>query len=280
MINVVELVKQGKGRFEFAELISEHNDHKLYLSIFRDAMKFNDVPALTWEFEPIPGNNEVLDKVRLPATAHQLQEIADLLHCSLMTPRIIDLIWQQATLKFDAVINSGHPRYDIVATMDIHDVHKLIEEQIEKQGGDDGLKLISCVGKYWCLINDLNYKGKVQGDWAACNYGWFAKQASGSSLMPPNQCWQRPGYAHNKLHWDPSQTIRLVYRRAMLVKPDGSEHDVDVHDIATDPELCGLVTHDGKPLTYLRQTGVEELEPLPTHGIIIAPLKRRDEPIA
>jgi hypothetical protein len=56
-----------------------------------------------------------------------------------------------------------------------------------------------------------------------------------------------------------------------LVRADGTEEDVDLHTIAADPELCGLITPDATPLTYLRQKGVEELEPLPTHGVITLP---------
>jgi hypothetical protein len=279
-IDVVQQVRDGKARFEWAELISEHNGYKLFLSVLRDAMKFDQVPALTWDWKPVTGawaTDELFDGVRLPATAHQLQEIADLIGGMLLPPKIIDLIWLKAPIKFDSVVNT--PRYpgapasqrEIVAISPYHVVHQEIEAKIAAAGGDDGVSIISCVGKYWCLIQQLINCGMLQGDWTACNYGWFAKVASGPGLTAGTQCWQRPGYRHNKQHWDPSQTIRLMYRRGMLVRPDGTEEDVDLHDVAQDPELCGLLAYDGKPLTYLRQKGVEELEPLPTHGIITLP---------
>lgn len=281
-IDVVELVRDGRGQFEWAQLSSEHNGYKLFPSVMRDAMKFDGMPAMTWKREPIAGDDRTFDGVRVPATAHELQRIADLLGAMLMTPKVIDMVWLQARLQFDAIVNI---RGKIVANSHTHDVHQAIEAAIEAAGGDDGVKLVSCVGKYWCLIEALLHKGKVQGDWAACNYGWFAKVASGPGLTPGTKCWQRPGFQHNKRHWDPSQTIRLMYRRALLVHPGGTEEDVDLFDVLGNPDLAPLLTHDGKPLSYLRQKGVPEEDPLPTHGIVTLPEVTiygtpSDEPVA
>ena len=268
MIDVVQLVKDRQGRFEWAEVVSEHQCYQLRISVMRDALKFDDMPAMTWKREPIAGDTRVFNGVRMPATAHELQQIADLLGMMLMTPKVIDLIWLQAGVKFDSVVNV---KGEIVAVSNIHDVHEAIEAQVTKVGGDDGSKIVSCVGKYWCLIEQLTTKGMVSGDEAACNYGWFAKTASGPGLSPGTQCWQRPGYAHNKQHWDPSQTIRLMSPYALLVHPDGTEQNVDLHDIAQDTQFCALVTHDGKPLTYLRQKGVPVGELLSQNGVITLP---------
>jgi len=210
VIDVVQLVREGKAKYEWAEIKSTHNGNTLFIKVFRDAMKFNEVPALTWDFKHISGDNRIFNGVRLPATAHQLQEIADLLDCMLLTPKVIDMIWLQAGLKFDAIVNI-HGK--IVATSNICDVHEAIEHKI---GTDDGTKLVSCVGKYWCLINELNNYGPIAGDECACNYGWFARAASGPGITPGTQCWQRPGFRHNKRHYDPSQTIRLMARLASL----------------------------------------------------------------
>jgi hypothetical protein len=267
-IDVVQLVRDGKGRFEWTEVRSEHKGYQLFPSVMRDAMKFDGMPAMNWKRQPIAGDTRTFDGVRMPATAHELQQIADLLGAMLMTPKVIGHVWTQAGLQFNSIVNIAGK---IVAVSNIHDVHQAIEAAIKAAGGDDGSKLISCVGKYWCLIEDLIYKGKVAGDWAACNYGWFGTNANGASLTPGAKCWQRPGFAHNKLHWDPSQTIRLMYRRALLVHPDGTEEDVDLLDILQNPDLAPLLTHDEKPLSYLRQKGVPEEEPLPTHGIITLP---------
>jgi hypothetical protein len=277
-MDVVQLVKDSKGKFEWTEVCSENaRGDKLFISVMRDAMKFDDMPAMTWDYKPVyvvkdgvkVEDDRLFDGVRMPATAHELQQIADLVSGMLMTPLVIGLLWLQAGLKFDSVVNV---KGKIVATSNIHDVHEAIEAAITKLGGDDGTKLVDCVGKFWCLINDLNYKGIVEGDECACNYGWFAKQASGPGLTPGTQCWQRPGFKHNKQHWDPSQTIRFMYQWGRLVRADGSEKYVLLTDIAQDPDLCSLLTHDGKPLTYLRQKGVDKLEPLVEPGVITLPM--------
>ena len=235
-MDVVQLVKDGKCRYEWSEIVSEYHGYKLYIKVFRDAMKFDDMPAMTWRLNPIAGDNRRFNGVRLPATAHQLQQIADLLNCMLMTPKVIDMIWLQAGIKFNCVTYIK----TIVANSHIHDVHLAIENKI---GDDDGKSLISCVGKYWCLINHLNDthipRGKpgylLYGERNACNYGWFGSNASGPCISPGTMCWQRPGFKHDNGHFDPSQTIRLMHRMARLVKPDGTKEEINLHDVAKDP---------------------------------------------
>lgn len=275
-MNVVQLVRDGKGRFEWTEVCSEHDGNKLFISVMRDSMKFDGMPAMTWDFRPTyvvkdgkrVEDDRLFDGVRMPATAYELQQIADLTNGMLMTPLVIGLIWLQAGLKFDSVVNV---KGKIVAVSDIHAVHEAIEAVIAKLGGDDGTQLVSCVGKYWCLIQQLANYGFVHGAQACCNYGWFAKSASGPGLTAGTQCWQRPGFRHNIQHWDPSQTIRLMYKWGRLVRADGTEEHVFLPDLAKNTDRCPLITHDGKPLSYLRQKGVPELEPLAEPGVITLP---------
>lgn len=264
MIDVVKLVQEGEGSFEWAEVISTYGDLKLSISVFRDAMKFDGMPAMTWHRDPIAGDTRVFDGVRVPATAGELQQIADMLGCMLLTPKVIDLLWLQAQLKFDSIVNV---KGVIVATSNIHDVHEAIEAKIASLGGDDGAKLIDSVGKYWCLINELLGHPPVSGGECCCNYGWPAKVASGPGITPGTQVWQRPGFAHNILHFDPSQTIRLMHPLAILVRADGTEEQVALRVIASDPALAPLITHQST-LTYLRQAGVE---PMPQLGTVTLP---------
>jgi hypothetical protein len=271
-VDVVQLVRDGKARYEWHWITSSRGAMRLRIAVMRDAMKFDGMMRLNWNREPVTdgaADNKVYDGVRLPASAEELQQIADLVGGMLMTPRVVDLIWLQAGLRFDANVNSGPPNYDIVATMDITQVHELIEADIESLGGDKGDKLISCVGKYWVLVNELEQVGKVEGGWASCNYGWCAKSASGPGVTQGVQCWQRPGYKHNLWHLDPSQTIRLMWKRGELSDDEGeSWEDVELAEVAADPELAPLLTHDGKALSYLRQKGVDEQ---PAGGHIVLP---------
>jgi len=52
-----------------------------------------------------------------------------------------------------------------------------------------------------------------------------------------------------------------MHRMARLVKPDGTEEEVDLHDIAKDPALAPLMSHEGV-LKYLRQKLVPKLDPI------------------
>lgn len=258
MIDVVELVKEGKCHYEFAEICSESDGYKLYIKVFRDAMRFDNVPSLSWNFKVL-STKDIYNGVRLPASAYQLQQIAYLLNCMLLTPKIIELIYLQSGINFDSIINI---KGKIVAISNIHDVHIAIEKAIEKCGGDDGKSIISCVGKYWCLMNAL--RGRiVEGFPGACNYGWFSHNGIHRSTIDTIlKCWQPIGYTHNNRHWDPSQTIRLMHRKARLVYPNGKEEIVDLYDLAN-TKLAYLFHHEGI-LTYLEQEGVPHLDPLPS----------------
>ena len=239
-IDVVQAVKEGDAEVQWADLTSEHNGHKLTLSVFRDAMKFGGV--------------------RVPADAKTIQQVADLTYCMLLTPKVVDLIWQQASVKFDPYLNSGSPSYTIVAVMPVRDVSAAVDKKIEAAGDDGGI--ISSVGKYWVVINRLASPGSLEyGSKSACNYGWCSSTGQYSGVTPGIKVWQSPGFRHNDLHVDPSQVIKLMSRSAKLVRADSdAEEKVDLHDVAADPELAPLISHEGV-LTVLRQPSVPKPEP-------------------
>ncbi len=239
-------------------------------------MKFDGVPALQWDWDPLPKSDpwytdELFDGVRLPATALELQKIADLTGCLLLTPKVIDLIWLQAKLKFDSITQTqSYPDEDIsddsgviVANSHIHVVHQRLEAALAELGGDDGVSLIDSVGKYWCLINNLatgitpSGRKLAYGSANACNYGWPASRGAYPGVTRGVHVWQTPGFRHDHHHWDPSQTIRLMYRKAVLIHEDGSQAVVDLHSVARS-ELAGLLHHQPGELVYLRQRGVPE----------------------
>lgn len=269
-VDVVRLVRDGKARYEWHWITSSIDRLRLRIAVLRDAMKFDGLPQLDWYRRTVSsGLDRTYDGVRLPASADELQQIADIVGGMMLTPRVCDLIWLQAGIRFDANINSGPPDYEIVATMDVTRVHDLIESDVRSAGGDSGTRLISCVGKYWVLINELESAGKTQGDWTACNYGWFSDGAPGPGLTHGTRCWQRPGYGHNKLHLDPSQTIRLMWKMGELSRDEGETWTAaDLQEVAADPDLASLLTHDGRPLLYRRQKGVESQ---PRGGYIVLP---------
>ena len=246
-------VRSGDVSYEWAEVVSEHPDGKrrLRVRVMRDALK-------------------AADGVRWPATAAQMQRVADELVCMLPTPLVIDLVWRQAATRFNAVVNVDRR---IVAECKVEDVHLAIEKRIEAAGGAVGL--VACVGKYWVLSNVLarDPRELAYGKHTAVNYGWFSTGApktrvgvTGRDVHP----WQTLGSRHNDQHVDPSQVIRLMDRLAVLVDAEG-EHEVDLHAVASDPDLAPLINHDGV-LKVLRQPSVPEPEAtVAADGTIVMP---------
>jgi hypothetical protein len=236
-MSVVDDVRDGKAQIEWADVISKAaNGTQLRICVMRDGLK--------------------IDGVRVSASANDLQQIADLLGCMLLTPKVVDLIWQQAQVRFDPVIRADN---NIVASSNDQRVSGLVDEQIAKHGGDQG-GLVDSIGKYWVLHNHLANPGLKFGKSNACNYGWLSSTGLYAALTPSLKCWQQPGFQHNDGHRDPSQIIRLMSRKAFLTKPGEEEQQVDLLDVLRDPALAKLANHDGV-LHYVRLASVPESTP-------------------
>jgi hypothetical protein len=230
-MSLIEDIKNGQAQMEWADVVSQNIDGAaLRISVMRDALKVNGV--------------------RVMADAVELQMAADELECSLLTPKVVDLIYQQAALRFDPVIRADG---DIVASSTPARVSALIDDRIKTHGGDQG-GIIDSIGKYWVLHNHLtSAAGLLYGKRTACNYGWLSTTGLYQAVTPGLKCWQSPGFRHNCQHKDPSQLVRLMKRRAVLVRPHGCEEAIDILDVLQDPTLAPLANHDGV-LHYLRIT--------------------------
>lgn len=250
-MDIVQMVLDGLAHVEWLPLTSVYNGHKLVISVMRDAAKFDNVPALTWNRQKVPGNSKTYNGVRLPSTAEELQKIAFYANCMLLTPKIIDLIWVAAGksgTQFDSVVNV-HGQIDAISN--INDVHEAVEAAIKASGGD--IKgFIDAVGKYWVIVNEL--LTAKYGTRSAANYGWLVKHGgNGSSVLNVGGVWQTIGTWHDCTHEDPSQVIRLMYRAARLLRADSNAWEtVDLFDIASNAELAPLISHEGVlKITYM-----------------------------
>lgn len=234
-------VKAGTATFEWADIVSERRgfDHRLHITVMRDTLK--------------------VDGVRLGATPIETQQIADLLDCMLLTPRVVDLVYKHASIQFDGIVNIAG---EIVADCTNEQINAEIDRLIESRGGDDG-GIIASVAKYWVLVNELtlpNIVGRFPGSFPACNYGWISKHAPAHRISVTGlyKVWQPKGFTHNYVHVDPSQGIRLMHSIGRLEEiATGNSKSVDLRGIAQDPDLCGLLVQDAKPLRVLRQPGVQ-----------------------
>lgn len=259
---IIDLIRAGKAHVSWATITSEHKGHQLRISVFRDAMKFDSVPAMLWTRKPVPASHpdagKTFDGVRLPVTAVEMQQIADLTGCMMLTPKVVDLIWLEAGLngvQIDSVVNV---QGKIVAESDIHRVNAEIDAKLAKASGNrEGV--IDSVGKYWVVCNAMLTGPYSAAGRQAVNYGWPTKGAgNGRSVTGKFNVWQTIGSRHDVGHYDPSQVIRLMSRTAQLLKAGSSDWvDVDLYDIARDLDLAGLISHEG-PMKIVRQQGVPE----------------------
>jgi hypothetical protein len=231
---VLDQIKGGNFEVSWGTVVSDAGGHHGEFRVFADALK--------------------IEGVRIDVSAYLEQQIADLLGCSLLTPKLVDLGWQQraTTLPPDTqTITSSS------AGMIRHST--TIDAQLAKLPPTPAGGIIRTVGKNWCIDNDLlRYAtGKAE------NYGWhFEGPTLGGKSWEPSvtdakqRVIQGRGWFHDFKHIDYSQTCLLVARQCLV---DGQP--MDLQAVLSSAELAPLASHQGK-MTVLRQPGVPELAPL------------------
>lgn len=274
-MDLVQLVREGKALYEYFPLKITEGDDTLILNVFRQPLQVDGAPAMSWNRVPITGDNRTFDGLRPPATPNELQEVADLLNCMLTTPKVLDLMWDEAGrtgVRFDSVTQVEGK---IVADCNIHDVHLALEWAIAAAGGDNG-GLIMSLGKFWVLCNKLLTgkfsrvkEGKVYRNRQAINYSWYSSKAPAhrKSVTGNALVWQQEGAAHPDNHIDPSQLVLLMYRWALLLH-GGIAEEVDLYELAQDPRRCHFISHEG-PLKIVRMPNVK---PQPALAGLAAPM--------
>ena len=200
------------------------------------------------------------------------QHIADELGVALITPKLSDEIYAQALIKLPPKAHPDAQKWVDEGTMShtskmiaYHDyVDQLIAQAIAQNGGHRGL--IADVGKDWVLSPTLWHPVTTpaceQSPVRAMNYGWHTTSPwiYHAVTMPNVQVEQPfPGTCHNILHTDYSQTLRLVRRDVLVCGPGFGDSEcmkMDIAQVATDPLLAGLISHEG-PLPEYRHPHVQ-----------------------
>ncbi len=218
---ILEAVRRGDiATPRWIEIQSTYKDHTATFFVSADALRV--------------GDDE--DSIRVNVSARTAQKIADSLECVLPTPKLCDLIWEQAEVKLPPSIQKPDATMGNTSRMVLH--HKTVEDKVAGREG-----LIENVGKHWVLTNRLTWRRNV-----AANYGWY--DDASPRWSGKHRLWQTLGTAHNLDHVDYSQVQRLVQRRCIV---DGEERDIV--DIMRDVKLAGLVSSEG-PLKVVRLPGV------------------------
>jgi hypothetical protein len=235
---ILDAVYQGNYTAQWNEVTSEHGAHTAVFRVMGDAL--------------------MIEGVRVNVTAELEQHIADLLYCSLLTPKLADLHFAQAQIVLPPM-----NRAFTATTAAMIDQREKLGVAIQ-EAGSTGIELVSTLGKHWVIDEDLKTHHGM-----ACNYGWHFH---GAACI--GQAWevcatqmkdaeehlirliQGRGFRHNKGHADYSQNCVLAARNCLV---DGNE--MDLRAVLGSPELAPLASHQGV-MTIFRQPGVDELQPV------------------
>ena len=163
----------------------------------------------------------------MPKTA---QRIADAYDCFLPTPKIVDEIYKQSSLKLEPLpLVSGR---DSSATFLQH--HQLIEAQRQGRTG-----LIAGIKKDIVITDKLLQHPKKD---RVAIYGWH--KLDGKPIQPVYT-------GHVDWYVDYSHGVRLIYRKIKIKSTDKQfPRWMDYMDILKDPELKGLLSDDANPGFY------------------------------
>lgn len=229
---ILQAALDGKATNDWTTIESTYKDHVGKFHVFSDALK--------------------IEGIRVNVSAETEQKIADSMGCLLLTPKLADLAWAQATVKI-----APRPRQITSSTQAMVEHSLAIDAQLPPNANG----LIQTVGKHWVIDNLLATKPSK-----AMNYGWHFQGESyqglkgevvASLMKDPKtgqymRLIQGRGTAHDMRHVDYSQTCVLVARECVV---DGQT--TDLTDVLQNPELAFLANQPGK-MTLWRQPGVPE----------------------
>lgn len=228
---ILQRITQGDhDPIQWVAVVSDANGHHGEFQVFADALK--------------------LDGVRFGAGARLAQQIADVLGCLLLTPRLLDLMYEQAAMVLDPFPLGTE---DMMGLARFEKHSGLIDEALTKAGYSDGI--VQSIGKPWMLDNDLLvHPGRAE------NYGWHLPKGVGpywqgihlnpTASLPDVLCIQPRSWAHGLDQGDYSEVVILVSKACSV---DGQP--ADLGQVLQDPELAPLASHQGV-LKLLRQPGV------------------------
>jgi len=219
---VLDHVRAGNYVLEWEPIEVKHGNLTATYWVSKDALRLGE-----------PG-----DSFRASVTACTQQKVADELDVALMTPKLLDEVWNQAAIRLDPPVTLGS-KVPMTTTSRMVHHHNEVEKRAEKAANelfgsevDLSQLLISNVGKHWVIDRRLLQNAKKHGQPQSINYGWWLsnKFAKGSPAakrrpvtgIPGVNIWQTPGGAHNIYHQDYSQVMRFVARTVMVCAPVGA----------------------------------------------------------
>lgn len=173
-----------------------------------------------------------IDGVRITMGHRLAQLIADHFDARLPTSLISDLAFEQASVQFNALPQPWFADGTMACTDRMIEYSTTIGRTIAGRS-----ELAACIGKDWILTRSLTKD-------VGANYGFHYRK------LGTTRVWQTVGTAHNTMHHDYSQSLRLVCRTCEV---DGKRMDLD--GVLLSPTLARLVSSEG-PMPFVRHPGV------------------------
>lgn len=165
----------------------------------------------------------------MPMGPISAQIIADSLNCSLPTPKVVDLIYKNATLKLEPF--NFIPRGNRNETPDILNDHsRIIVAQINASNNKPGV-FVAGTKKDIVISEKLNDSARTHH---VIIYGWH--KLDGKAIQPIYN-------GHINIYVDYSHGVRLVSKRVLI---DGREYDYN--QVLKDPLLFTLLSNEPEPL--------------------------------
>lgn len=250
---ILEAAKSGNLEYKWAHVTSSIPGHTATFAVTATAAKVDGI---------YPG-----------VGAGELQRITDVLGCSLLTPKLQDLMYQQAATKIvpwldwdqgQTFLWQGRQVAKMQSTTWFKRATVGMDNLLAKAGYNSGLAM--GMGKPWQLDQRLTLHHG-----AAENYGLYVPAsktvvcngrryyggcpptgvyAARSETLADVYVLQDPGWAHGLDQDDYSETIWFVSRNCVV-----DNQLRDFCDVVRDPSIAGLASHQGA-LTIVRQPGV------------------------
>ena len=192
------------------------------------------------DYLTIGGNNNTVPFI-IPMTPRTAQQVADSLDCSLPTPKIVDIIYNAATVKPEPF--NYIPRGVRNSDPDLFFDHSQVIYAQEKAAGGSRGELVAGTKKDVVISAKLSDPQRTHH---VIIYGWH--KTDGKPIQPEYN-------GHIDTYVDYSHGIRLVSNKVLV---DGEEHRLP--QILQDPLFFSLLCNESQPLS---RTGYPRPHPAP-----------------
>lgn len=165
----------------------------------------------------------------IPMSPITAQKIADTFDCSLPTPKVVDIIYENSVLKLEPF--NYIPRGNRSETPDILNDHsRVIFAQMKAAGYKPGV-FVAGTKKDIVISSKLSDPKRTKN---VTIYGWH--KLDGKAIQPAYN-------GHIDIYVDYSHGVRLISNRVLI---DGKEYDY--REILKDPLLHSLLSDEAEPL--------------------------------